>query len=269
MLEEHDAGHVNDLEAVFRSRELSQVTRSGSGGRSLREDRDEMGLGSRPSEQAEAASSAGGAAAAAVVAPVSAKPPWRHGRGPYWTMTVVSALAALVVAGVTADTGQQRSSNRSAHGAHETLRPHGRAGSPGASSTAPTAPGSFTGAVGSGAVALSVTSAQAHRSGNDPGERVTLGAAATTAGALPPPSGGSPGAGSASPATTGSSGTTPEVPSTAGVGSTVAVVGYSVTGLANQLGGAVPATAPATSTVKSAVSGVLNSFDEVVDATTL
>jgi hypothetical protein len=57
-------------------------------------------------------------------------------------------------------------------------------------------------------------------------------------------------------------------PVAAGVGNTVAAVGTSLTGVANQLGSAVPAAAPATSAATSAVSGVLDSVDQAVGATT-
>jgi hypothetical protein len=302
MVKKHDAGSVNDLEEVFRSQELRRVTGSGSGPITPREDRDDallrrmfghassalrdvhrgdgagaarlsreqvapsraLDAGLMSERQTETASSGGGVAAGEKDAAVSAEPPWRRQSGRYRTIAAFSALAALVVAGVTAGTGQHGPSNRSAQRAHRTVRPHS-----GAASTAPSAPGSLTGAVGSGALALGTKSAGGRGSSNDPGGHVTLGGAATTTGSLPAPSGGSRGASGGSPGATGSGGSNPAAPVAAGVGSTVANVGSSVTGLANQLGSAVPTAVPATSTVSGAVSGVLNSVDQTVDATTL
>ncbi len=142
---------MNDLEAVFRSQELSRVAGSGSGGRTFPEDREDVllrrmfghGSSARGDFHRDDERSSAGREAAALASerrprrrprvevrppekrtpPVSAEPPWRRGSGRYWTIAAVSALAALVVAGVTADTGQQEPSNRSAQGAHETARP--------------------------------------------------------------------------------------------------------------------------------------------------
>ena len=136
----HDAGDVNDLEEVFRSQELSRATGSGSGGRTSREGRDdallrrmfghassarrdfhrddEAGAGGSPPRRAHRRRARRGLAVGAADrggvlgrrcgssetadAAVSAEPPWRRGSGRYWTIAALSALAALVVAGVTA-----------------------------------------------------------------------------------------------------------------------------------------------------------------------
>jgi hypothetical protein len=59
------------------------------------------------------------------------------------------------------------------------------------------------------------------------------------------------------------------VPVASSVGSTLATVGTSFTGLANQLGTTIPATAPATNAATNTVSGVLASVDQAVSASTL
>jgi hypothetical protein len=223
----------------------------------------------------EAASSGGGATPGAG-AVASAEPPWKRQGSRYWTIAAFSAVVALVVAGVTAGTAQHGPSNRSAQGAHGTAGPHGLIALPGTGSTGPTAPGSLTGAIGSGALALGTPSAGARNSGNEPGGHVTLTGAASVTGTLSSPGGASPGGspgggsrgGGSSGASPGSSGSSPVSPVAAGVGNTVATVGTSLTGVANQLGSAVPAAAPATSAATSAVSGVLDSVDQAVGATT-
>jgi hypothetical protein len=298
----HDAGDVKGLEEVFLSQGISRAVEDGSGttsseGRDVAVGRmfghasstlrdlhrdDDSGAGDAlsqrvapateldaalmPERHSEAASSGGGGAAGASTA-ASAEPPWKRQSGRYWTIAALSALVALVVAGVTAATDQHAPSNRSAQGAHRTAGPHGLIALPGTASTGPTAPGSFTGAIGSGALALGTPSAGARGSGNEPGGRVTLIGAATTSGTAPRSSGGSAGGGSAG-TSPGSSGTNPVAPVGAGLGSTVATLGTSVAGVANQLGSTVPATAPATSAATSAVSGVLDSVDQAVGATT-
>jgi hypothetical protein len=308
MVKNHDAGEVRGLEEVFRSQEISRAPGGVDGGsettspegrdiallrkmfghassalRDLHRDSDTGAgdaLGQRVTRataldaplmrerQSEAAPSGGGAALGANAAAGSAEPPWKRQSGRYWTIAAFSAVVALVVAGVTAGNAQHGPSSKSAQGAHGTVRPHGGVGSPGTASTGPTAAGSLTGAIGSGALALGAPSAGARGSGNEPLGHVTLIGAATTTGTLPSPVGASPGSGS-SGASPGSSGSNPVTPVAAGVGNTVATVGTSVTGLANQLGSTIPSAAPATSAVTSAVSGVLDSVDQAVSATTL
>jgi hypothetical protein len=303
----HDAGDVRGLEEVFRSQKITRASGGigGGSGTTSTEGRDDALLrrmfghaasaprdlhgddkvgargaltpGSVPAtdldaalmaeRDSEASSSGGGAAFGAEGAGLSAEPPWKRQSGRYWTIAAFSAVVALVVAGVTAGTAQHGPSNRAAQGAHGTAGPHGLIALPGTASTGPTAPGSFTGAIGSGALALGTPSAGAPSSGNEPGGRVTLTGAATTTGTAPGSSGVSAGGGSAG-TSPGSSGTNPVAPVGAGVASTVATLGTSVTGVANQLGSTVPATAPATSAATSAVSGVLDSVDQAVGATT-
>jgi hypothetical protein len=311
MVKNHDAGDVKGLEEVFRSQEISR-TPGGSGNepgtsslensdvalvrrmfghassalRDLHRADDPVALGARsermapppgldaalmPERPSEAASSGGGAGPGAG-AVASAEPPWKRQSSRYWTIAAFSAVVALVVAGVTAGTAQHGPSNRSAQGAHGTAGPHGLIAQPGTVSTGPTAPGSLTGSIGSGALALATPSAAARSAGNEPGGHVTLTGAASVTGTLSSPGGGSPGGGSpgggSSGAAPGSSGSNPVSPVAAGVGNTVGTVGTSVTGVANQLGSTVPAAAPAASAATSAVSGVLDSVDQAVGATT-
>ncbi|HEY5335057.1 MAG TPA: hypothetical protein VIJ71_03430 [Mycobacteriales bacterium] len=308
MVKNHEVGDVRGLEEVFRSQEISRASGGMEGGsattfsegrdvallrrmfghassglRDLHRDSDTGATDARshgvaPATEldaplmsdghAEAASSGGGAAKGANVAAASDEPPWKRQSGRYWTIAAFSAVVALVVAGVTAGNAQHGPSNKSAQGAHGTVRPHGGVGTPGTTSTEATVPGSLTGAIGSAALALGAPAAGVRGSGNEPGGHVTLIGAATTTGTLPLPVGGSPGGGS-SGASPGSSGSNPVTPVAAGVGNTVTTVGTSVTGLANQLGSTVPAAAPAASAAASAVSGVLDSVGHAVSATTL
>jgi hypothetical protein len=307
MVKNHDANDVRGLEDVFRSQEFSRssgATEGGSGAITTPEGRDDAllrrmvghasdavrdlrrddGTGSGrlaredvatavepawiPPHDAETDSSGGGSAVNENGAVVSVQPPWKRDSGRYWTIAAFSALVALVVAGVTADTGQHGSSHRSAQGAHGTVQPHSGSRPPGPASTAPTAPGSLTGGVGVAALALGTPSAGTVRSGNEPSGHVTLSGAATTTGTLPGASGGSPG-GASTGTPPGASGTSPTAPGVSAVGTTVAAVGSTVTGLANQLGSAVPTATPATSAVTNTVSGVLNSIDQAVSPTAL
>jgi hypothetical protein len=301
MVKNHDVADVRGLEEVFRSQEISRASGATGGdsaatspeGRdgallrrmfgpasSARRDRhrdDDTGardaLSRRvapataldaallPERQSEAASSGGGGALGANTAAVAADPPWKRQSGRYWTIAAFSAVVALVVAGVTAGHAQHGPSSTSAQSARGTVRPHEKISTPTAAPTGPTTPGSLTGSIGTGVLALGKPSAGARGSGNEPGGHVTLIGAATTTGARPAPGGGSPGGGS-SGASSGSGGSNPVTPVAAGVGNTV---GTSVTGVVNQLGSTVPAAAPAT----SAVSSVLDSVDQAVGATTL
>ena len=290
-MQNHDAGDVSGLEEVFRSQEISQATGSigSDSGKTAPHGRDAALLrrmfGHAPGlppataldatlmreRQPEATSSSGGGAElGAHAAAVSVEPPWKRKSGRYWTIAAFSAVVALVVAGVTAGKAQHGPPSKSAQGAHGTVRQHGGVGSPTVAPTGPTTPGSLTGSIGAGVLALGepLAGARGSGSGNESGGRVTLIGAATTTGTLPAPAAGSPGGGS-SGASPGSGGSNPVTPVAAGVGNTVAAVGTSITGIANQLGSTVPAAAPATGAVSSAVSGLLDSVDQAVGATTL
>jgi hypothetical protein len=306
MFKSHHAGDVSGLEEVFRSQELSRMSESmGSGSRHTsvpsrgsddaflprlfglassavpvlhRSEDTTTEEGSQPADARHAdprpamppprktgtVTSGGGGALGEGGMAASDEPARKRQASRYWTIAALSGVVALVVAGVTAGTDEDAPSNRTAQGAHGTARSHaGLRPAAAPSATGPNAPGSFTGSVGSGALALGPPSVGASGSRTAPGGHVSLIGAATTTGTLPV-SGGSPGGGGAG-ASPGSAGSNPVAPVGAGVGATVTTVGSTVTSLAGQLGTAVPTAAPVT----SAVSGVLDTVDEVVNATPL
>jgi hypothetical protein len=188
MVKNHDAGDVRGLEEVFRAQELRRVlgpagdAPAGSARAAERPSKTVLGLasmavaGSRRDDgvgpqggpgqgatpalsldrrlmaerQVQTTSSGGGAALGEASVAVSAEPPGKRETGRYWTLGSVSALVALVVAGVAAGAGQHPAAHASAQGRHATVRPHDGFHTSGAASTGPTAPGSLTGAVGVG-----------------------------------------------------------------------------------------------------------------------
>ena len=293
MVKNHDAGDVRGLEEVFRSQKLSRVpgpAGDAAGGSARAAERASKSMfghaptavaGSRrddgiapqggpgqgatpalsldrrlmPERQVRTtASSGGGAALAEVPVAVSAEPPGKRETGRYWTVASVSALVALGVAGVTAGAGQHQPAHTSAQGQHATVRPHDGFHTSGTASTGPSAPGSLTGTVGLGALALGEP-AGAGVSVNEPPGHVALSGAATTTGRAVASPGGSadrppPLSGGSAPAAVA-----------AGVGSAVGAVGSSATGLVSQVGSAVPATTPVT----GAVTGVVNTVEQTVD----
>lgn len=308
MVRKHDSGDVKGLEEVFRSQELSRMadsggTRPAKAGESAGHDDTffqkmfghahatatdlrradpppDVTRGRRvaptpppgapltPGLEPETGS-AGGGASGAEERPVASSDSWKSESGRYWTIAAVSALVALVVAGVTAGNGQRAPVHVSAQGKqHGTGRPPLGALGAGGSTTGPAAPGSLTGAIGSGVLLLVQPSGGTPGAGTAPGGHVTLIGAATTTGSPFPSSstssGGSTGGG-AGGAPPGSGVSDPVAPVAAGIGNTVDAVGTAVTGFTNQLGTAVPATAP----TASAVNGVVSSVDQAVGATTL
>lgn len=288
MVKNYDSGDVRGLEEVFRSQELSRVSETGTGPGDFGPRGRDDGIFTKMFGHASAPGTdpqPGGDAAPDIALPPRASSPGpfeadhederavstdprKRESGHYWTIAAVSAVVALVVAGVTAGNGQHSPLHISAQGKqHGPAQPHKGAHSSGGTTTSPTAPGSLTGAVGSGALLFGLPSSDTRGSTTGPGGHVTLSGAASTTGASPPSSstssGGSPGGG-AGGAPPGPGGSDPVVPVAAGVGTTVSVVGSSVTGLANQLGGAVPAAAP----TASAVSGVVSTLDQAVSSTT-
>jgi hypothetical protein len=306
MVRDHDSGDVKGLEEIFRSQEFSRtVGPQPSNGAARASDDDtffkkmfghahdsltdlrrtndappDAAFSQRVAPGAPAntpqtsgrrpeTDSAGGGAAGDEDDVAGSPDPWKRESSRYWTIAAVSALVALVVAGVTAGNGQHAPLHGSAQGKERGVgQSHHGARVPGGSATGPTAPGALTGAIGSGALLLGLPSAATRGPGTAPGGHVTLIGAATTTGTPFPSSstssGGSPGGG-AGGAPPGSGGSNPVAPVAAGVGSTVDAVGTSVTGLANQLGTALPAAAP----TADAVNGVVNSLDQAVSATTL
>jgi hypothetical protein len=309
MVKKHDSGDVKGLEEVFRSQEFSRMSETGGtspgdaaepGGRDdtlfkkmfghahgavtdLRRPDDmapDVALlqpasafppfdpPQTPGRQPQTDAAGDGGAGAEQGAAVSSDP-WKRESSRYWTIAAVSALVALVVAGVTAGNGHHLAPHISAQGKQRgTARPHRGSQGSGAAATGPSAPGSLTGGIGAGALLLGLPSAGTGGSGSEPGGHVTLIGAATTTGTPFPspstPSGGSTGGG-AGGAPPGLGGTDPVAPVVAGVGSTVATVGNSITGLTSQVGGTVPGAAP----TASAVNGVVSSLDQAVSATTL
>ena len=294
---QHNAGDVSGLEEVFRSQELTRASetaghapegaihRTGHAEATERNDRvvapevhqvrDDARSGTGPRTRGSSPGPAdsllqpgallepdqggGGAGLGETRATASAGVPQRRESNRYWTIAALSALVALVVAGVTSGTGQHRAPTTSAQMKSRPTRPHSGFHSSGAAATGPTAPGSLTGEVGSGARLSRMSSAATRSTGDAPGGNVTLSGAATTTGAgassTTTTTGGSPGGG-----TTGSPppslGSNPVTPVAAGFGSTVGSVGASVTGLANQLASEVPAVAHATNVASNAVGAV-------------
>ena len=226
MVKNHDASDVRGLEEVFRSQEISRtsgrigseprasslegrdvallrrmfghassalrdlhVTTTREPGCALREDRagDGAGRGSHAGAPLRGGLVGWRWSWGSERTVASAGPPWKRRSSRYRTIAACSAVVALVVAGVTAGTAQHGPSNRSAQGAHGTAGPHGLIALPGTVSTGPTAPGSITGSVGSGALTLGTPrrrrtrfgqrtgwTCHAHWSGN--GHRHALGA---------------------------------------------------------------------------------------------
>ena len=185
----------------------------------------------------------------------------------YWTIAALSALVALVVAGVTSGTGQHGVLHHLAQGQQGPVRTHSGSHTPGTGSTGPTAPGSRTGDAASGAVSSGTPSGGPHGAAAASSGRVTLiGASSTTGTAAPPPTappaGSAGGAGGPAPPQVGRG---PATPMPVGAGSTVSPVGSTVTTVAAQLGSAVPPVAPAT----SAVNGAVGTVDQAVSTTPL
>jgi hypothetical protein len=268
MVKDHEAGDVRGLEEGFRSQNLSRVpgpagdAAGGSARAAERASTPALSLDRRlmPERQVQtAASSGGGAALEEAPVAVSAGPPGKRETGRYWTVASVSALVALGVAGVTAGAGQHQPAHTSAQGQHATVRPHDGFHTSGAASTGPSAPGSLTGTVGPGALALGEP-AGAGVSVNEPHGHVILSGAATMTGTAVASPGGSV---DRPPPLPG--GSAPAAQVAAGVGSAVGAVGSSSTGLVSQVGSAVPATTPVT----GAVTGVVNTVEQTVAATIL
>ena len=120
----------------------------------------------------------------------------------YGTIASVTALVALVAAGIMAGAGHHARSSVSAQGKHHTTRPHSGLGSPGAASTGSTAPsGSLATAAGSGGQSSGKATETGLRAGNAPGGHVSLVGPSTFTGtptsptASPTASGTSPGVG--------------------------------------------------------------------------
>jgi hypothetical protein len=219
------------------------------------------------------ATGAGGAGLAASGGAIASGAPWRGPSYRYWTMAAVSALVALVVAGVTSGVGQHSTTPITAgQGPLGQAQPRGHTHTSRPATTGPNAPGSLTGNLAGAALALRAPSGVTHGAGlTATVGRVTLGGAASTtgsAGSGPPlPSGGS-GGGGAPGLPSGSGGPDPLIPVTATVGSSADAVGSTVSSITSELSSELPAVAPAATAVDGAVSGAVSAVDDAVDATT-
>jgi hypothetical protein len=200
---------------------------------------------------------------------------WNRRSTRYWTLACVSALAALVAAGIATGSGSSHRPSIAAQGTHGAARQGSGYHTSGPDTTRPTAPGgNGTGATGSGSLSPGVEVAGTHGSSAAPGGHVSLTGAATYTGAPGSPgasSGGSGGGGGrpGSPSPAGGSNPVapiaPLAPVGSTVGSTVSALGTSVTTAASQVGSSVPAAASTT----AAVSNVISTVDQAVSASPL
>jgi hypothetical protein len=186
----------------------------------------------------------------------------------YGMIASITALAALVAAGVMAGVDHHPRSAVSAQGKHDTAHPRSGEPNPGPASAGPTASsGSPTASAGSGGSSSGGPTNPGLRSGAVPTGRVSLVGPATysvTPGS-PAASGGSPGSGNsatASPPAPGNAG--PAAPDASAAGSAVSAVGASVAAATGQLGSSVPAAATATGVANS----IVNTLDQTVSAAT-
>jgi hypothetical protein len=227
-------------------------------------------LASKQPSSVPAASAGAGLGRRAAAADDPSAPAWNRHSSRYWTIASVSALVALVVAGVTAGSGQHPRSNVAAQGRHGRSRPGGGLNTSGGASTGLAAPGGLlAAAAANGSAVTSSVANQGGRpgSGNAPGGHVTLIGPATFTGAPgspPVPSGGAPSRGGGAAGSPPSGGTNPAAPVASTVGSALGSAGSSVTTLASQIGTSVPAAASTT----SAVNNVINTVDQTVSAST-
>lgn len=203
----------------------------------------------------------------------SAGPPKRE-TNKYWAIAALSAVAALVAAGVTSGAGQHGLPSISAQAHRPHARPHhgSSPSGPASTGTAAAAGGSLVDAAGSGAPSSAVHSGRpsgSSGSASAPGGHVTLiGAATTTGTPIGSPtasSGGSPAGTVGNPGSPPpSGGGNPVAPVATSVGSTVTAVGASVATVANQVGGSIPGT----SSVTNAVGTVFDNLGQAVSSST-
>lgn len=198
---------------------------------------------------------------------VSSSGPPKRETNTYRAIAALSAVAALVAAGVTSGVGQHRPPSVSAQGHRSPARSHQESSPSGSAATdtaAAAAGGSLVDAAGSGAPSPAVHPGRSSGSsgpGSAPGGHVTLIGAATPSGtpsASPTaPSGGSPtGTGGTPGFPPPSGGGNPTAPTATSVGSTVAAAGASVTTVTDQVGSSIPGTASVTSAVGIVVDGL-------------
>jgi hypothetical protein len=291
MFTDRDTGDIKGLEDVFRSQGFRRV--GNSVGDVLRTDparpgEDERGpqVGGSDREPEDAPvnesdvsgprlqTSDGGAPSGGEQATMSSGTPWRRHSTRYWTIASVSALVALVAAGVTAGSGQHGRPSVAAEGQHGKAGPGSGFQTLGPATAGLAAPGGLLGAAAAaGAGDLSAGTGggadRTHGSGAVSGGHVSLSGAATFTGApgstaVPSGSsatGGGAGAGAPPPASGGSN---PIAPVVSTVGNMVSAVGASVTTAASQVGSSVPAVGSAT----GAVNTVVTALDQAVGAAT-
>jgi hypothetical protein len=221
-----------------------------------------------PEQPRQVEPSGGGAGSGPELAEARSAGPSNRRTPRYGMIASITALAALVAAGVMAGADHHPRSAVSAQGKHDTAHPHSGEPNPGPASAGPTAPsGSLTASAGSGGPSSGGPTIPGLRSGTAPTGRVSLVGPATysvTPGS-PAASVGSPGTGNSatgSPPAPGN--TSPAPPVASAVGSAVSAVGSSAAAAAGQLGSSVPAAATATGVANS----IVNTLDQSVTAAT-
>jgi hypothetical protein len=293
MINNQDAGDISGLEEVFRSQEFGRASgtaANGSAGIGLSVRRGEGILGTRfgrrpvagpvvrsgddrddesPAPKQPSSVSASGAGAEPGRASADDPSAWRRHSSRYWTIASVSALVALVAAGITAGAGQHPRSHVAAQGRHGRSRSGGGLNTSGTAATGLAAPGGLLADAAGSAGPSSVAGTKGGLgSGNAPGGHVTLIGAATftgVPGSPAAPSRDAPGGGDASGGAAGSpppAGTNPAAPVVSTVGSAVSSATSSVTTLASQIGTSVPAAASTTGAVNNAITTI----DQAVSA---
>jgi len=304
MINNQDAGDISGLEEVFRSQEFGRASGTaadGPRGVGLSVRRGEGILGTRFGHRPAAApglrtgddtgsrrtSDAVGSPVARAEEASGAKPSSvpasdggaAPGRRPaddpsalrghssrYLTIASVSALVALVAAGVTAGTGQHPPSHVAAQGRHGRSQPGGGLNTSGAASTGLAAPGGLLADAAGPAGPSSIAGRNGGPgSGNAPGGHVTLIGPATFTGApgsQAAPSGGVPSGGGGAAGSPPPAGSNPAAPVGSAVGSTLSSATSSVTTLASQIGTSVPAAASTTGAVNNAIATI----DQAVSA---
>jgi hypothetical protein len=240
-VKKHDVGDVTGLEEVFRSQERSRLAGPATDAPVLPEQRDH---------------SARSAVGAGAFGEALAESPGSRQTSRSWTFASVSALVALVVAGVTAGAVQLRPVLGSAQGQRAAVRPHDGFHTSGPASIGPTAAGSHVGTVASGVLALGEPRVGATTSDNQPQGHVVLSGAATTSGTVSS----SPGLSSA-----GGSATRAAPPLSGASGGAAAAAGPLVAGVVSEVGSATPAPTPVTNVAP----GVVNTAEHRVRDSTL
>jgi len=308
MTNSQDAGEISGLEEVFRSQEFGRtpgtaadgpagvglsvrrgegnvgtwfgrrpvaapVVRTGDDGASHRTP-DAVGpsvgeADEDPASKQPSSVPASGAGAVPGRGPADDPSSWRRHSSRYWTIASVSALIALVAAGITAEMGQHQRSHVGAQGRHGKSRPGGGVDTSGAASTGLAAPGGLLADAPGSAGPSSVGGTNSGpRSGNAPVGHVTLIAPATFTGAPgspAAPSGGAPSGDGGSGGAAGSprpAGTNPAASVVFTLGSTVSSATSSITTLASQIGASVSAAASTTAAVNDAITTI----DQAVSA---